>query len=1041
VSDPPQYVHELLAAVAERMPDAVAVIDGAAQISYRELDRRANCLAHHLLDAGAQPGSLIGVCLERSLDTVVAFLGVLKAGAAYVPIDPHAPAKRIAFMLTDAEARLVLTQRRWHARLPPWDGRVVFLDEEASRIGDWPASAPATGTSPGDLASVMYTSGSTGRPNGSLILHRAIVRLVCATNYITIQPRDRVAHGSNVCFDPATLEIWGALLNGACVVVIPQEWVLAPRELAARLRELGIAVLWLASAVFNRVAAAVPDAFASLRDLLIGGEALDARWVRRVLAAGAPRRLVNGYGPTECTVFATWYLIRELPEGARTVPIGRPIAGTDIHVLDDQLQPVAPGETGELYIGGEGLARGYLNRPELTRERFIPHPFSAEPGARLFRTQDLGRRRSDGELEFLGRRDRLVKVRGFRVEPGEIEATLNAHPAVQQSVVVAREDLAGERALVAYVVPEQASDVEDRASERFVGHWRRLYDDVIYREIRDGGPARHDPTFNLTGWISSYTGRPLHADEMREQVEQAVERILALCPPGAGPRRVLEIGCGTGLLLFRVAPRCDHYLATDFSTVALDHLGHQLAAHEPALSHVRLLHRAADDFTGIEPASFDVVVLNSVVQHFPDADYLQRVVTRAIGAVRPGGAVFVGDLRSLPLLEAFHASVQLYRAPAAWPTERLRRAVRARIQQEQELVVDPRLFEALAQRIPAIRAVTIRLRRGRHDNELTRFRYDVELRSGDPTSPPEPRAEVAWHDWERGPSLGELEALLRHRRPEPLGVRGLPNTRLLEVIEAIRLMADGSPAATIGELRVEAARRAAGRGVDPEELWQLGERLSLAVQICGSEGNPGSYDVVFHEPALSVGPARPPREMAHADLREYVNEPHLAVSTHELVPRLRRELARTLPEYLVPSAFVILDQLPLTPNGKIDQRALPEPAGAFELDRRPLAVSDDLEVTLANVWARVLGVERFGPSDNFFEIGGNSIKAAQVADELRQVLGIDVPIMRLFEHPTLRALAAALSTSAEPSLQAERSRGEARRRRRLAGPSDDGSTS
>jgi acyl carrier protein len=413
--------------------------------------------------------------------------------------------------------------------------------------------------------------------------------------------------------------------------------------------------------------------------------------------------------------------------------------------------------------------------------------------------------------------------------------------------------------------------------------------------------------------------------------------------------------------------------------------------------------------------------------------------------------VFLGDVRSLPLLEAFHLSVVLCRAPDAWPTERLRRAVYARIRQEQELVVDPRFFDALAQRISAIRAVTIRQRRGRYDNELTRFRYDVELRVGDPAGSAEPVAEpvaeIEWQDWAEGMSLAELESILRRRRREVVGVRGVPNARLCEVIEAIRLLADGSPVATAGELRAEARRCAGTRGVDPEQLRQLGERLSLAVQIGGSEGEPGRDDVVFHDPARAMAPARPPRatdradRADRADLGQYANEPCLAVSARELVARLRRELAKRLPDYLVPSAFVVLERLPLTPSGKIDQHALPEPAGALDPDGRPLAALSELEQAVATVWARVLGTDRFGVSNNFFEIGGNSLKAAQVADELREGLGIDVPIMHLFEHPTIRTLAATLCTSAEPSLQADLRRGEARRRRRLATGQRDGGTS
>ena len=1032
-------VHEGVAALAAQTPSAPAVIEGNDAISYAELEQRANRLAHHLRAHGARPGVLVGVCLDRSLEMVVVLLAILKTGAAYVPIDPHLPPQRIAFMLSDTAAPLLLSRHRWAAAIPPFAGRVVWLDAEASGITAWPATAMNAGATPDDVAYVMYTSGSTGRPNGSVIRHRALARLVCKTNFVTIGHDDRVAHACNECFDPSAFEIWGALLNGACLVVFPQSWVLAPRELAARIRDYRVTVMWLTSALFNTIAAAVPDAFAPLTHLLIGGEALDARWVRRVLAAGAPRRLLNAYGPTECTVFATWHLVQHVPVDAASVPIGRPISGTEIYLLDDQLRPVGPGETGEICIGGAGLARGYLNRPELTRERFIFHPYDKRPDARLFRSGDLGRYNAEGAIEYLGRRDRQVKLRGFRIDPGEIEAALNSEPGVRQSLVVMRKGATGDAALVAYVVPERGAETaRQRASARLVDRWRELYDEVIFRDLAHLAPGHLDPKFNLASWISSYSAQPLPAEEMREQVVQTVERIRARCPPAASAR-VLDIGCGTGLILFRVAPHCAEYVATDISAVALEHLRRQLAPSTPQpsqLPQVRLLHRAADDFSGIAPHGFDVVVLNSVAQHFPSADHLERVLTQAVAAVRPGGTVFIGDVRNHQLLAAFHLSVELYRATDAQPLESLRRAVAARIEREQELVIDPRWFEALGQRLAGVQAVTIQLRRGRHGNELTRFRYDVEFQVGDPPSEAAPTTEIQELDWQVGIDLADIETMLRRPPEVALAIRHIPNARLLDIVEAGRLLADTTRLADVGALRAEARHRAGDRGVDPEVFWNLGERLSLTVDIGWSgDGELGSYDVVFHDKARA-----PPRVVRtaidRADLRKFATDPLFAAAARDLVPRLRRALTERLPAYLVPSAFLVLDDLPLNANGKVDHGALPAPPAPTDAIGAQHGAHSELEHIVADVWARLLGTARVGVTDNFFEIGGNSLRAAQVADELRRVLGIDCPILRLFEYPTVRMLAATLGGAAAPSLEAVRHRGKARRARRRAGAVD-----
>jgi thioesterase domain-containing protein/acyl carrier protein len=299
----------------------------------------------------------------------------------------------------------------------------------------------------------MYTSGSTGRPKAVAVPHRAVLRLIRHADYVTITPADVMAQASVVSFDAATFEIWGALLNGARLVVLPRDIVLTPAELAAALARHGVTLLFLTTALFNQVSREVPTAFRSLRTLLVGGEVAEPRCFAAVLQAGPPRRLVNVYGPTETTTFASWYPVERVPDGTTSIPIGRPITNTQLYVLERRGNPAPIGVPGELFIGGPGVARGYQGRPDLTAERFLPNPFSAEPGARLYKTGDLVRYLPHGAIEFLGRSDHQVKIRGHRIEPGEVEAALRQHPAVREALVLAREDEWGDRRLVAYVSP------------------------------------------------------------------------------------------------------------------------------------------------------------------------------------------------------------------------------------------------------------------------------------------------------------------------------------------------------------------------------------------------------------------------------------------------------------------------------------------------------------------------------------------------------------------------------------------------------------
>jgi amino acid adenylation domain-containing protein len=452
----PDLFHEQ----AARHPDAVALVHGDDLLTYRELDARANRLARHLRSLGAGPEAAVGICMERSPDLVAGMLGVLKAGGAYVPLDPNYPRERLSFMLRDTDVRVILTHRALLDQLPAHDSRVVCLDRDAPVIDACSSDRLPPATAADALAYVIYTSGSTGQPKGVMVPHRGVARLVCNTNYVQLGTDDCVAHLSNPSFDAATFEVWGALLNGARLAIIPREIALDPPRLVAQLRRDGITVLFLTTALFNAIVRFQPGAFAGVKHVLFGGEAVDPRWVRECLAAGAPGRLLHVYGPTETVTFATWHQVEAVAADERTIPIGRPIANMRLAVLDRHRQPVPVGVTGELYIGGDGLAHGYWRRPDLTAERFVLDPFATGTGARMYRTGDLVRQVPDGNIVFLGRLDQQVKLRGFRIEPGEIEAALLHGAPLREALVVLREDSPGDRRLVAYVVAAAAAPTD-----------------------------------------------------------------------------------------------------------------------------------------------------------------------------------------------------------------------------------------------------------------------------------------------------------------------------------------------------------------------------------------------------------------------------------------------------------------------------------------------------------------------------------------------------------------------------------------------------
>jgi amino acid adenylation domain-containing protein len=449
-------VHELFEEQAATRPDAVAIIFNDERITYAELNKRANQLAHYLRRLGVAPDMLVGLCMERSIRMVVALLGILKAGGAYVPLDPQYPMERLAFMLADAAVPVMVTQEELLDELPAHWAQVISLDAEWELITEESDENPASVTRPENLAYINYTSGSTGRPKGVEVAHHGISRLLFGVDYVHLEAEQTLLQASPVTFDASTFEIWGALLHGARLILFPERIPTASalRDVITRHR---VTTMWLTSSLFNAVIDEDATALRGLKQLLVGGEALSVQYVRRALEQLPEVELINCYGPTENTTFTCCYPMTHPSQIGNSISIGRPISNTQVYILDESLQPVPVGVAGELYTGGDGLARGYLNRPELTAERFVPNPFSSEAGARLYQTGDVVRHLSDGNIEFIGRRDDQVKVRGFRIELGEIESALSAHATVSETVVVVREDVPGDKRLVAYLVTTEPS--------------------------------------------------------------------------------------------------------------------------------------------------------------------------------------------------------------------------------------------------------------------------------------------------------------------------------------------------------------------------------------------------------------------------------------------------------------------------------------------------------------------------------------------------------------------------------------------------------
>jgi amino acid adenylation domain-containing protein len=990
-------VHELFEEQASRTPDALAVQFEGETLTFKELEAKANQLANYLTDAGVGPQSLVGICVERSLDMMVGVLGILKAGATYVPVDPAYPKERVTAILEDSGIRAVVTQAGLAFDLRervPW---VICIDIEWDQIAACGEDRPATQTSPLDLAYVIYTSGSTGKPKGVQIEHRAFVNLLCSMQREPgVVATDKLVAVTTLSFDIAGLELFLPLITGASVVIASREVASDGNLLKRLIAESKATVMQGTPATWRLLLEAGWKGSDSFK-ILCGGEALP-----RDLANDLVDRcgsLWNMYGPTETTI---WSSTSRIEKSEGPVFLGAPIANTQFYVVDANLEVVPAGIAGELHIGGEGLARGYFATPELTADRFVTDPFSNDPEARLYKTGDLVRRLTDGSLEFLGRIDHQVKIRGYRIELGEIETALKQHPAVANIVVAAREDLPGIKQLVAYVEPTMGGNRQTEELGDVNSYWEKQWDTLYNSAIAEGKDAtdsEEDPTLNLIRWTDGIVDPEA---EMREWVGSTVDRIMSLTPD-----RVLEIGCGTGLLLLRIAPHCSKYVGTDYSEVAVGYLRKRVSSLAAGLPQVELLHRKADEFEDFEECSFDLVIINSVVQYFPNMEYLDRVIESAVKMVRPGGSIFIGDVQNFVLLEGYHTDSILRRVDQSVSIDDLKQRVHKRIELESELTIDPDFFSTLESRRPEVGRVDVLLRRGRIDNEPTKYHYDVILRVG-------PKAEATdaqWILWDEVENLENASKLLDSGLPGLRCIADIPNARVKKDVEALRLIEEGSV------LRIDELKNALTSidgGVHPEDVWAMGDSLGYQVDLRYSDnGVRAQFDAIFRQKGSERGFIPPRHALSHKSVSEYGNNPANTLSTQSLATELRKYLASKVPDYMVPAAFVMMNTLPLTPNGKVDRKVLPAPDAPTFIEGRPYAPpTNESESALAEIWAKVLRLERVGINDDVFELGGDSLLIFQMVTRATQA-GLRITPKQVFEHRTVARVVKAVSAGGD----------------------------
>ncbi len=932
-------IHQLFEEQVERTPDAVAVVFENQQLTYQQLNQKANQLAHHLLSLGIGPEVLMGIYVERSFEMVVGVLGVLKAGGAYVPLDPNYPQERLTYMLTDSSVKVLLTQKSLLESLPSHTAQVVCLDSDWGVIEQHSQEILDIGVCSNNLAYVIYTSGSTGVPKGVGIEHFSLCNLIQAQrNLFYLEPNNRVLQFASISFDASVSEIFIALTSGAVLILARASELMPGSDLKQILQERCVTHVTLPP---SALAVLATDEFPALGQIIVAGEACTLELANQWSVG---RRFFNGYGPTESTIGAA---IAQISHGSEKITIGRPIANTQVYILDKHLEPVPIGVSGELYIGGYGLARGYLNQPELTLEKFIPNPFNSK--SKLYKTGDLARYLPDGNIEFLGRVDNQVKIRGFRIELGEIESVLSTHPQVQQVAVIEREDTPGHKRLVAYLVPLQSKE-KDSQPQTEIELWPSVaefyvYDDLLYYAMTNDS-------------------------RRNESYQVAINQIVK-------DKVVVEIGTGKDAIIARFCAKAG---AKKVYAIELDEQTSQLASacvQELGLSEqIKIIH--GDATTVNLPEKVDVCV-SEIVGPIGGSEGAAVIINNARRFLKPDSVMI--PQRSVTQIIAVTLPDELLNKP-------------------QFTKVSGHYTEKIFEQVGYPFDLRVCIKGLNQVNWLSNRGVFEDLDFSKPVCP-EFTHQIKLNIEKSGRLDGFLVGLNLHTiEGECIDILENEHCWLPVYFPVFE------PGISVDEgdiIEATCTRTLCENNLNPD--------YALQGRLFKQNGEEIEFEYIsYHWKQLFKQNPFYQRLFAENNLEDYAinkSKPQQKVLSST---ELRSYLQSKLPDYMLPSSFVILDSLPLTPNGKVDRKALNAPDGKISREHEYVASRTEIEQILTNIWQELLLKEQVSIHDNFFEIGGDSILSIQVVSRAKNS-GIQITPKQIFQNQTIAELALVANTT------------------------------
>lgn len=970
-------------------PNHVAVIFENKSLTYFELNQKANKIAQYLTGLGVLPDSLIGICAKRSLEMVIGILGILKAGCAYLPLDPNYPAERLSYLLTDSQASIVLVDAVYPNLKTANSIEVVEIREILTNTDvqhDINVNSLVTSE---NLAYVIYTSGTTGEPKGVSVTHRSLVNhMLWMLPKFNFTENDIFLQKTPFSFDASIWEFFAPLLCGGKLILSSNG---DPADIYRLIKKHKVTILQLVPSLL-KVFLEENEFLTcdSLKQVFVGGEALVSDTVS-LFHERMQAKLHNLYGPTETTIQVTSYSYnRDLENTSKITFIGKPISNVQVYVLDKCLNHVPIGVPGELYIGGACLARGYLNREDLTQSRFIQSPFSEDKKNRLYKTGDMVRLLPDGNLEYIARMDDQIKLHGYRIELGEIEANLLQHEGVRECAVVIQERVNNnnsgnptDKGLVAYYVKHL--DLTNSDTEDFVRTWETFYQsEYLLLDINNFKQ-------NTGGWNSSYTDEAIAQDDIQEWVNATASRIQQY-----NPKTILEIGSGSGLILFNMLDSCCYYYATDFSKNVINYTKNVVDKFGYS-EKVSTIACSADKVPYDQIARpYDTVILNSVIQYFPSLEYLETVITQTILNMPDFGQVFIGDIRDFRLLKCFHCSVQRYKQKKITKIDIDRLSLR-----DKELLISPEYFVSLKNENKDISHIEIMPKLGTANHEMNNYRYDVVLhiRKNNKNS------NDVFLNEKNFIKVRDFEKHIESNMSNDYICLKYPNKRILQdYLEYNKIFERGRKVHDINRndflTMAQIFEFAALKNRDVKFFIDVNDPLYFLVVVfknnIGVQRN-FFVDYTVKKPTSKCSIANKPLVNSKLLQNQFSNE-------------LKAFLSSKLPSYMVPTRYVPLERLPLNNNGKLDRKALIE--AEFTRSEGYVGPRNDVEIQNCKIWAEVLGLpeDKIGIRDDFFYLGGHSLSALRTLSLINSLFLIKLPTRTLFDYPTIEKLSGLIQT-------------------------------